>query len=485
MNLINGVIWAYFYLFSHIVFVLALGYYFISSMQWYSYKIDRVVLHFNRYDWHLYFFIVPVFVYYMSGLYFLFYLYLLLLPTMYMWYRKLDKKLVFTSRIRRFFSFLILAVIFQDTLCYFNPKCQIYGIIFPLFFSYIASYLYEKILFQSFKKSAVKKLYSNKNLKVIAITASFGKTSIKNFLYDVLSSKYNVYKTPRSINTLAGIVKDINDNLREDVDFYIVEAGARQRGDIDEIAKFVNPHIAIVGQIGEQHIEYFKNLENIRNTKMEILNSNRLEKAFVHKSAYVKKDDLVTFYGDKLENVVATLNGIDFSLKIGDKYKNFHTSLLGAFNANNLEVVILVSLYLGLKTEMIKNAILNISPVANRLQKIEANGKIIIDDSYNGNLQGMISSYELMSCYKSRKVIVTPGIVESSNEANEKLCLKIDEVFDLVIITGKINQKILNQNIKKAQKIILKDKSNLQAILAQNTYKGDLILFSNDSPTFM
>lgn len=485
MNLTNEVIMAYFYLFSHIVFVLALGYYFISSMQWYSYKLERVVLHFNRYDWHLYFFIVPTFVYYMSGFYFVFYLYFLLLPTMYLWYRKLDKKLVFTSRVKRFFAFLILAVIFQDILCYFSPKCEIYGIIFPLFFSYIASYLYEKILFQSFKKSASKKLYSNKNLKVIAITASYGKTSIKNFLYEVLSSKYKVYKTPRSINTLAGIVQDINDNLKEDVDFYIVEAGARQRGDIDEIARFINPHIAIVGQIGEQHIEYFKNLENIRNTKMELLNSSRLEKAFVHVSANVKKDDLVTLYGDKLERVVANLNGIDFSLQIDNNCEKFHTSLLGDFNANNLEVVVLVALYLGLGVEMIKNMIKNISGVEHRLQKIEANGKIIIDDSYNGNLQGMLSSYELMSKYDGRKVIVTPGIVESSNEANKKLCLRIDEIFDLVIITGKTNQKILNKNIQKAQKIILKNKDKLQDVLAQNTYRGDLILFSNDSPTFM
>ncbi len=476
---------AYFYLFSHVVFVLALGYYFISAMQWYSYKLERVVLHFNRVDWHFYFFIVPTFVYYASGFYFVFYLFLLLLPTMYLWYRKLDKKLIFTSRVKRFFLFLILATIFQDILCYFNPKCEIYGIIFPLFFSYGASYLYEKILFQSFKKSASKKLYQNKNLKIIAITASYGKTSIKNFLFEILSLKYKVYKTPRSINTLAGIVQDINNNLEEDLDFYIVEAGAREQGDIDEIARFINPHVTIVGQIGEQHIEYFKSLENIRNTKMELLNSNRLEKSFVHVSANVEDNNAVTIYGNNLKNIIANLDGIDFEMVLEDKIEKFHTSLLGAFNANNLEVVILVSLYLGLGLELIQNGIKNISTVEHRLQKIEANGKIIIDDSYNGNLQGMMSSYGLISSYEGRRVIVTPGIVESNTESNEKLSLKIDEVFDLVIITGKINQKILNKFIKKADKIILKDKDKLQAILAQNTYKGDLILFSNDAPTFM
>ena len=140
----------YFYLFSHFIFIMALGYYFISAMQWYSYKIERVVLHFNRYDWHLYFFIVPVFVYYLSGFYFVFYLFILLLPTLYLWYRKLDKKLVFTPRVKRFFSFLILATIFQDSLCFMSSICEIYGVVMPLFFSYLASYLYEKILFYDF-----------------------------------------------------------------------------------------------------------------------------------------------------------------------------------------------------------------------------------------------------------------------------------------------------------------------------------------------
>jgi len=345
--------------------------------------------------------------------------------------------------------------------------------------------LYEKILFKSFKKSASKKLHRNKNLKIIAITASYGKTSIKNFLFEILSLKYKVYKTPRSINTLAGIVQDINNNLEEDVDFYIVEAGAREQGDIDEIARFINPHVAIVGQIGEQHIEYFKSLENIRNTKMELLNSNRLEKSFVHVSTNVKDNDAVTIYGNNLKNIIANLDGIDFEIILEDKIEKFHTSLLGAFNTNNLEVVILVSLYLVLSLVLIKNGIKNISTVEHRLQKIEANGKLIIDDSYNGNLQGMMSSYELISSYKGRRVIVTPGIVESNTESNEKLALKIDEVFDLVIITGKVNQKILNKFIQKAEKIILKDKDKLQAILSQNTYKGDLILFSNDAPTFM
>ncbi len=83
--------------------------------------------------------------------------------------------------------------------------------------------------------------------------------------------------------------------------------GARERGDILEITQLVNPHYAIVGQIGTAHIEYFKSLENIRDTKMEIIHSKRLIKAFVHKSANIKPNEKVEVFGDEIEDIKADL----------------------------------------------------------------------------------------------------------------------------------------------------------------------------------
>ena len=471
-------------LFSHLLFVLSVGYYMISALQWYSYKLERVVFNYKRYDWHLLFFVVPVFVYYLSGDFFWIYLCFLYLPTLFLWYKKLDKKLVFTARVKRFFLFLVLALVFQDFLCLVYEKCQVFGVILPLFVAMFTSYLFEKILFNGYKNSAKKRIESKKDLKIVAITASYGKTSIKNFLYQILSKKYACYKTPRSVNTIGGIIKDINEDLPEHLDFYIVEAGARLRGDIDEIAKLINHHYAIVGVIGEQHLEYFKTLENIRNTKMELLNSNRLKKAYVHKSANVKPNEKVEIFGDELVEIKSTLEGLSFKVKLNEKIEEFKTSLLGDFNAINILAAIHVAKEF-MSIEELKEAIKELVGVEHRLQKIEAGGKFIIDDSFNGNLEGMISSYELASTYNGRKVVLTPGIVESSEEANIKLAKKIDEVFDLVIITGKSNLETLEKNIIKSEKIILKDKSKIEKILQEHTYKGDLILFSNDTPSFM
>lgn len=473
-----------FIFFSHLLFVSFLGYYLVSALQWYSYKLERIVFHYHRYDWHLFFFFFPLFVYYIGDFFFYIYLYIIFLPTLFLWYKKLDKKLVFTARVKRFFLFLFLATIFQNFLCLGLNTCEIYGAILPLFVAVFISMLFEKILFAGYKKAAKKELESRKDMIVFAITASYGKTSIKNYLFEILSSKYTCYKTPRSVNTLAGIIKDINEDLPRDTQIYIVEAGARLKGDIDEIARFLNPHFVIVGQIGEQHIEYFKTLENIRNTKMELINSTRLQKAFVHKSANVKGNEKVQVFGDELEEIHSSLAGIEFDVLLDDRKEHFKAPLLGEFNAYNLLACIIASKSL-LVIEEIRDAISKIKSVEHRLQKIEANGKIIIDDSFNGNFEGMSSSYELVRSYEGRKVIVTPGIIESNVETNVKLAQKIDDIFDVVIITGKTNQEILEKTIKKAQKVVLKDKTKMQEVLQEFTCKGDLILFSNDTPSFM
>ncbi len=467
----------------HFGFVIGLGYYFILAMQWYGYRLERVLFHFNRYDWHLYFFLLPLLAYYFLEGFFLYGACGFYLFALFLWNRKNDKKLVLTARIKRFFLFLALATLFQNLLCV--GSCFKFGVIIPLAIAQLFSMFFEKMLFLSYQKEAEKKLAQHPSMKVIAITASYGKTSIKNFLASILSKEFKVYHTPRSVNTLAGIVKDINNDLPDTCDIYIVEAGARMQGDIDEIARCINPHIAVVGRIGEQHIEYFKTLENIRNTKMEMIHSNRLQKAFVHESSQIKETPTILSFGSEIKEVKASLDGITFTMLLEGKEEHFSASLLGDFNAINLAACVHVARELGMSIEAIQEAMRELKGVEHRLQKIEAGGKIIIDDSFNGNLEGMLSSYELVSHYEGRKVIVTPGIVESTEEANKCLAEKIDAIFDVVIITGKSNMPILDLHVKRAQKILLSDKSELQALLAEQTYAGDLILFSNDAPRFI
>jgi len=466
---------------TNVLFVTVLGWYLITNLQWYDYKLSRVVLKHHKPHWHLFYFFIPFIAYYTTGQFFTIFFYFAIIPAMLIWYKRLDKKLVFTWRVKRFLILLLFLVLFQDMLCTLKEECKVYGVFMPLALTYIGSYMIEKFLFATYKKEAKKKLNGMKDLEIVCITGSYGKTSIKNFIAEILSKKYKVYATPRSVNTIGGIVADVNNSLSQDTQIYICEAGARERGDIYEITTFLQPQTVVVGKVGEAHIEYFKSLDNIIATKLEIMQSPRLKKAFIHTSVTDEPHAKVEFFGNEVQNPHATLDGIDFECD----GVNYHTNILGEFQTMNIAVAIKVAKSFGMSDDEIKSAVAKLKPVEHRLQKIEAGGKIILDDGYNGNIDGMLEGIRLCSLHSGRKVIVTPGLVESSDELNLKLIKAINDVFDIVIVTGSLNATLFNENLKVKNKIMLLDKTSLTDVLANQTRAGDIILFANDAPNFI
>ncbi|WP_457597469.1 Mur ligase family protein [Hydrogenimonas sp.] len=476
-------IWLVF--FSHILLVLSLGFYLATNLQWYSYKIERVVLHHTRWVWHVLYFLIPLFAYYLTGLYFWIYFYFAYLPSLWLWWKKLDKKLVFTGRIKRLFALLLGLTLFQDLLCLAKEACEIFGVILPLTVAFVGSHLIEKMLFHGFKAQARRKLEKMPDLIVVGVTASYGKTTIKNFIAQIVGREKRVYATPRSVNTLAGVMKDINESLPEDTEVYVVEMGARGPGDIAEITRFVEPHYAVVGVIGPQHIEYFKTLERIRDTKMEILGSKRLRHAWVHTSAKVKPDERVTVFGDDIHDVKATLEGVDFTLDTPEGPVAVHLPLLGGFHAINAAAALHVANALGIPYRKGARYAASLKGVEHRLQRIDAGGKIILDDSFNGNIDGMMEAFSLAARHEGRKVLVTPGLVEADETLNEKVAKKAAEIFDLVIVTSPLNLPTFRLYIPSEKLHVLKEKGEMERTLAELTRPGDLILFANDAPNFV
>lgn len=469
----------------HVLFVTTLGWYLITNLQWYDYKISRVVTKHHKPLWHLFYFFIPFIAYYTTGKFFIIFYTFAILPAMFVWHKKLDKKLVLTWRVKRFLILLVSLTLFQDMICAIKGSCQIYGVFMPLAMAYIGSIVIEKFLFATYKKEAKKKLESMKNLQIVCITGSYGKTSIKNFTAEILSKKFNVYATPRSVNTLAGIVADINNNLKEDVEVYVCEAGAREMNDIYDITTFIEPQKVVVGRVGEAHIEYFKSLDNIIATKLAIMQSPKLQQAFIHTSVTNEPHEKVKFFGDNIENVKATLDKTEFDLVLDGKSLHLKTDILGSFQAMNIAVAVEIAKSFGFSDDELKQSVANLTPVEHRLQKIVAGGKIILDDGYNGNIDGMLEGVRLCSLHSGRKVIVTPGLVESTDELNLKLIEAINKTFDIVIVTGSLNVKLFEKHLYVKQKIMLEDKSTLTDLLANVTKSGDVILFANDAPNFI
>jgi len=461
----------------YLLFVLASGYYLITNLQWYSYKLNRVLFHHTKPIWNVVYFIIPLVIYILASalLKMGIVVSLLYIGILFLWYRGLDKPLVWTGRIKRFFAILIVSAL----LIWFIAGCEF--VFAPFVMAWIISLIVEKILFLGYKAKAKAKIEGMNDLIVVGVTASYGKTSIKNFLAHILQGSFRTYATPRSVNTLGGIMKDINDDLPNNTQVYIVEMGARLKGDIAEIATFVNPHYAVVGKIGPAHIEYFKTLDAIAATKMEILQSNRLKEAWLHESTMSTSSAHIHLFGSDITDVVSTLDGTSFILD-GVKYE---VPILGDFHAINLAAAIKVAIALGVDKESIQKRLKTLKATPHRLERIDAGGKLILDDSFNGNIDGMMASFNLASTHSGRKVVITPGLVEAGEELNIRVAKRANEIFDLVVVTGGLNLAIFEKYVDKNKLIKLAQKSQMQDMLIKHTKAGDLILFANDAPSFI
>jgi UDP-N-acetylmuramoyl-tripeptide--D-alanyl-D-alanine ligase len=229
---------------------------------------------------------------------------------------------------------------------------------------------------------------------------------------------------------------------------------------------------------------------------MEILKTQRLKEAWVHESARVKPASNVHTFGSKenmdirtieaapqylIEDVKATLDSTSFTLN-GVRYS---ASILGAFNAMNLVAAVLVAKELGLSDEQIQKGLSTLKAVDHRLQRIDAGGKVILDDSFNGNIDGMMASFELATTYEGRKVLITPGLVEVDDALNVQVAQRANEVFDVVVVTGDLNYAIFKEYVDADKLVKLATKSEMEAMLIEQTRPGDLILFANDAPSFV
>ena len=462
------------------IFTLILAWYLIVNLQWYNYSLFRVVFMHHKKTYHFIYFIIPLTYFYLVDIYLLVF-YIVFFILFVQWYIKQDKKLVITAKIKRFavFFFAIMLVSFLYVDLSYYRYMVIAHIIIPIVFMIVSDILIMKY----YTKKAKNKLDKMDELIIIAITASYGKTSIKNFLFNVLKSKYKSYHSPKSVNTINGVIQDINQNLSMDTQVYIVEAGARNKGDILEISNLLNHHYAIIGDIGEQHIEYFKSYENILNTKFELLQSDRLKKAFIHKNNKDKKKITINYalYGENIKINSSTLDGISFEYN----EKNYKSQLLGAFNADNLCVCIDIAKEFHISDFKISKDIESMPFIPHRLERLTNTNKVIIDDSFNGNYKGISEAIKVSSSYNKRKIIITCGLVESTDEMNMDIAKKINATFDKVIITASLNRDIFRQCIDDSKLIILEDKSKLESILKEITRKEDLILFSNDAPNYI
>ena len=339
---------------------------------------------------------------------------------------------------------------------------------------------------KKFVKRAKKALAAS-GCKKVGITGSIGKTSVKIFARDILSEKFRVIATPASYNTPLGIARAVNEGGL-DCDIFLAEMGARKTGDIKELCELVCPEYGIVTGVCAQHLETFGSLENIRAEKCELAKSAK----YVVLGSTVDFPEEVALREGKdfsAEDVVLSENGISFTLQMKGERKEVRVPLFGRHVAEDVALAAVLCSLLGMTVEEIAAGIKNVQPVPHRLQKIEANGLNILDDSYNSNIEGAKDAVEALKVFGGKKVVVTPGLVELGSldeQTNFELGGHLVGL-DKVILVGETRVLPLKKGYLEAggdgERICVVPTLNAaQQILATELSAGDTVLFLNDLP---
>jgi UDP-N-acetylmuramoyl-tripeptide--D-alanyl-D-alanine ligase len=354
--------------------------------------------------------------------------------------------------------------------------------------------------------------------KIIGITGSYGKTTTKNYLRDILNGRYKTYATPKSYNTLMGICLAINKDLADDfsVEYFISEMGAYVEGEIERICKLTPPDISIVVEVGPQHLERFGSLENVAKAKYEIIHNLKpsglgvfnwdnplvremYERGYPNNRIAVSK----TISPDKLPNnpprfiaseITETLNGLVFlvtDIKTGQN-QVMTTALVGEHNITNLLLAIAVAVHEGMSLRDIALRVSALQPAESRLvRQVSDNGITIINDAYSANPVGVVSSLKVLGMHQQgKRLLITPGMVELGEleeQENRKLGeIAADYASDIILVgtkrTEPIKAGILAKNFP-AERLMVVDKLSEAVEWYKNHLKaGDTVLFLNDLP---
>ena len=425
------------------------------------------------------------------------------------------KKLVFTGRVKRQFAsaaavYIILFILYIAAGGALRGKICAAALILvctvtpiTVYICYAVTLPVEKMFAAYFINDAKRILKSYKELKVIGITGSYGKTTTKFILTRILSEKYNTVCTPQSFNTPMGIVRTVRENLKPQTQVFVCEMGAKNSGDIKEICDIVDPDYGIITSVGPQHLETFKTVDNIFKTKFELADAVVDKgKVFVNGDSAEIKDRVqgkgFSVYGTDpdddacAENISYTRYGCEFDLKLGKEKVHLTSKLLGLHSIINITGAAALAYSLGVSAEEIRFAVASLKPAEHRLEiKKSYNGSLLIDDAYNANPEGCLEAVRVLGSFDGmKKVIITPVLVELGDreyDCNFDLGLETARECDIIIFVGEKRSKPMTDAVKTtdfdiANMFVAASFREAMEIYSRFADSNTVLLIENDLP---
>ena len=382
-----------------------------------------------------------------------------------------------------------------------------------------AKYIISSKVFKKYRKKTVKvkneilflkdfaKLKREYSLaKIIAVTGSAGKTSLKNLITQLLQNFGKTCSSPRSFNNHFGVPISLS-NLNSEDRYGVFEVGMSKAGEIKNLSKLVQPHIAIITNIGEAHIENFKNINGIAKAKAEIINNikengtiilNRDDKFFkyLYKKAKLRKIKIVTFGKDKKSDIhplrtIKNKDSIKISIKVKEQKINLNIKDINIYNLlASLAVIKEFNLDLNKTKDIFKNYELTEGRGKTHLISRYNKKFKLIDESYNANplsVKNAINNFVSIKKEKSKKYLILGDMLElgRKSEMYHRDLSKVinNSDIDKVFITGEktlFTYKYLN---KSKRGNILQNNDDIDFVLNNIITNNDYLMIKGSNAT--
>lgn len=374
------------------------------------------------------------------------------------------------------------------------PFVLAFGVVVPLF---VGGLLIQKPRERAIITAARERFAKSKAVR-IAVAGSFGKTTMKEILYTVLQVGKNVAATPGNMNTAIGISRFAS-KLTGKEDVLIIEFGEEREGDVKELSEIARPTMGIITGINEAHLISFKTLDRTVATVFELVDYLGKD-AVVYKNGESQlvadragEDDPYVFSekgvnGWKISSVKTTIHGTNFIAMHGKTVVRAETGLLGKHTVGMSVVAIAIAHDLGLSLKQIEEGLSKVVPYEHRMQPRELHGAWIIDDTYNGNSQGVEAGLELLASLKAkRRIYVTPGLVEQGSQTqdvHEVIGQQAARSADVVVLMKNSVTDFIVKGLEdeefKGKLMIIDDPLEFYTNLEHFVAAGDVVLMQND-----
>jgi len=341
---------------------------------------------------------------------------------------------------------------------------------------------------------AVFALNEMKTIK-IGVTGSVGKTSTKDMVYAVCSQQYKTGKTQANLNTNIGISMCVLD-FEPDIQVAVLEMGTDHPGEIDQVVRVFQPHIGLITNIGQSHLENFGTREGIFKAKMEIANYFTKNDLLIIQQGpdFLRKENILSEYrvqsvgieesNDFIVSGIGLTNrlGTEFDLTYKDEITHFDLPVLGMHHAMNAAQAVAVGIELGIPLAQAANGLATLDMTAGRLDLKSEKGMkdtVIIDDAYNASPDSMRAGIKtLLSIDGPRKVAILGDMFELGEQTREFHreigIFATDAGVDLIIGVGTLAKDLVEAAGPNA--LYFETKQDLIDQLPQLIQKNDIIL---------